>query len=56
MMEDNEEEGFTLYNVSSWEFDFIYEFLQLHRNQPPETVRSLKPEIPLRDVMEEADA
>jgi hypothetical protein len=24
MLEDNQEDGLTLYNIDSWEFDFIY--------------------------------
>lgn len=56
MIQDSEEDVFFLPNIHSTHFDFIYEFIQLHRHKHPETLRTLYPGVPLQTVMEEADA
>lgn len=56
MTQDDQEEPFVLFNIDSWEFDFLFEFLQLHRNQPPESLKPIRTEVHLNQVMEDADA
>ncbi len=56
MIQDSEEEVFNLFTINSTEFDYLFEFMQLHKHQEPEPLKPLQPELSVRDVMEEADA
>lgn len=56
MSQDQIEEEFTLYTIHSNEFDYLFEFMQLHKHKEPEPLKELSPGIDLRAVMEEADA
>lgn len=56
MIQDTEQEVFYLPTIHSAHFDFIYEFMQLHKKEKPRPVASLYPGVKLTAVMEEADA
>lgn len=56
MAQDSIEEEFTLYTVHSNEFDYLFEFMQLHKTNDPKPLLPLSPGVSLRAVMEEADA
>jgi len=43
MMQDNEDEIFPLVTINSKEFDYIYEFLQLHRTNEPQPLGIIYP-------------
>lgn len=51
MIEDFTEEVFELYNISSKEFDFIYEFIQLHKVYEPKPLGKVYPGISLSHIM-----
>lgn len=56
MVQDSIEDEFTLYTIHSNEFDYLFEFMQLHKHDDPRPLLPLSPGISLRTVMEEADA
>jgi hypothetical protein len=46
-----------LTEINSFTFDYIFEFLQLHKNSEPKIIHPpIKPNANLNEVMEEADA
>jgi hypothetical protein len=56
MIQDTDDEVFFLPTIHSTHFDFIYEFMQLHRHQDPKPLAKLHPGVLLPTIMEEADA
>jgi hypothetical protein len=45
-----------LFTIESKQFDFIYEFFQLHKNDPPKPVGKVHSGVNLATIMEEQDA
>ena len=56
MVEENEEDVYYLHTIHSKQFDFIFEFLQLHKKEPPKALGQNYPGVQLHTVMEPADA
>lgn len=50
------EDVFELFTIESKQFDFIYEFFQLHKQTPPKQLGKVLPGINLNTIMEEQDA
>lgn len=47
---------FELITIDSKQFDYIYEFMQLHKVEEPKAVGKVFPGVALTNVMEEQDA
>ena len=56
MIQDSDEEVFQLYNIHSSQFDYLYEFMQLHKKNQPLPLKPVQPAVSLKTVMEEVDA
>lgn len=56
MIQDSEEEVFLLYTVNSEQFDYLFQFMQLHKKKDPLALGPVHPGISLKAVMQEADA
>ena len=56
MVEESTEEVFELFTIDSKQFDYIYEFMQLHKAEEPKAVGKVFPGVKLTSVMEDQDA
>lgn len=57
MLEDSFPDSFELSHISSSAFDYVYEFLQLHKVHPPKDLsKPLLKNLQLTAVMDEQDA
>ena len=52
MSEDCSEEVFELFTIESKQFDYIFEFLQLHKINEPKSVGKVFPGVNLPSIME----